>query len=117
MPVQVRQEVLEREGQVVEGEAGGAADRADDGALFLGRPPGQLARPGGMVEAVFRAALAPLADGLGADPEAPGQHARGLAGSGDLGPDRRGGAGFRVDRRHQHLLARAGLASRSKRQA
>jgi hypothetical protein len=46
VPVQGRQEVLKREGQVVEGEAGGAADRADDGALFPGSSP--VARRGSL---------------------------------------------------------------------
>src|SRR3712207_2383423 len=50
VPVQVRQEVAQREGQVVEREAGGAADRADDGALLFGGPPGQPVRPGRVVE-------------------------------------------------------------------
>jgi len=36
---------------------------------------------------------------------------------GDLGTDSRGGAGFRVDRGHQDLLAKEGLVHRSKRQA
>ena len=103
MPVQVLQEAPQREGQVVEGEAGGAADRADDGPFLFGRPPGQLVRPGGMVEAVLRAALAPLADGLGAHPVALRQHPRALAGAGDLDPDRRGGAGAGMDLRHAIL--------------
>jgi hypothetical protein len=53
-----------------------------------------------MVEAVLRAALAPLADGLGADAVAPGQDAGGLVRAGDLGADRRGGASIRVDLPH-----------------
>src|SRR5215207_1345064 len=74
-------------------------------------------RAAGAVLAVIRSALAPLADGLGGHAIAAGQHTRGLARAGDLGTDGRGGAGFRVDRWHQDLLARAGLAHRSKRQA
>src|SRR5215207_9563790 len=74
-------------------------------------------RAAGVVLAIGRAALAPLADGLGGHAIAAGQHTRGLARAGDLGTDGRGGAGFRVDRWHQDLLARAGLARRSKRQA
>src|SRR3712207_9081335 len=45
--------------------------------------PGQPVRPRGAVEAVRRAALAPLADGLGADAVALGQGSAGLAGAGD----------------------------------
>ena len=45
VPVQMRQEVRENEGEIVEREAGGAAQGADDGALLLARLPGQLVRP------------------------------------------------------------------------
>jgi hypothetical protein len=38
-------------------------------------------------------------------------------GAGDLGPDGWGGAGIRVDREHQRLLAEPGPPRRSKRQA
>src|SRR5215210_943569 len=62
-------------------------------------------------------ALAPLADRLGGHAIALGQYTRGLGGAGDLGADRRGGAGVGMDRVHQDLLGREGLASRSKRQA
>ena len=98
--VEVRQEMGDHEGQVVEGEVGGAAERADHRALLLRRLPGQAVRPGGVVEAIVRATLAPLADGLGADAEAPGQDAGGLAGAGDLGADGRGGAGIGMDLQH-----------------
>jgi hypothetical protein len=92
--------VADHEGQVVEGEVGGAAERADHRALLLRRLPGQAVRPGGVVQAIVRAALAPLADGLGADAEAPGQHAAGFVRAGDLGADDRGGAGIGVDLQH-----------------
>src|SRR3712207_3951300 len=96
------------EGEVVEGEAGGAAERADHGALLFGGLPGQPVRLGGVVEAVLRAALAPFADGLGADAVAPGQDAGGLARAGDLGADSGGGAGVRVDLQHASPLSRRG---------
>jgi hypothetical protein len=38
----MRQEVGQHEGEVIEGEVGGAAQGADDSALFLGGLPGQL---------------------------------------------------------------------------
>jgi hypothetical protein len=98
--VEAGQEVGDHEGQVVEGEVGGAAQRADHGALLLGGLPGQPVRPGRVVQAVLRAALAPLADGLGADAEAPGQDAGGFVGAGDLGADGRRGAGIGVDLQH-----------------
>jgi hypothetical protein len=62
----VRQEVSDHKGEVVEGEVGGAAQGADHGTLLVGGLPGQPMRPGRMVETVLGAALAPLADGLGA---------------------------------------------------
>ena len=101
VPVEVRQEVADHEGEVVEREAGGAAQRAHHGALLLARLPGQLVRAAGAVPALGRPALAPLADGLGADAVALGQHAGGLARAGDLGAHGRGGAGVGVDREHQ----------------
>src|ERR687886_66473 len=86
---QVRQEVVDHEGEVIQREAGRAAQGAHHGALLLARLPGQLVRTRGTVEAVPGPALAPLANGLGADPETPGQRAGGLGGAGDLGADRR----------------------------
>ena len=65
-----------------------------------------------------RPALAPLADGLGADAVAPGELAGGLGGAGDLGTDRRGGAGVGVDREHQAVPPARGARPRpSNRQA
>ena len=98
--VEVGQEVADHEGEVIEGEVVGAAQRADHGPLLLGGLPGQLVRLGGAVEAVLRAALAPLADGIGADTVALGQHAAGLIGAGDLGADGGGGAGIGMDLEH-----------------
>jgi len=76
--VEVWQEMPDREGKVIEGKAGRFTDRADDRPLVLGCFPGQLLRPGRMVEAVVRPTLAPLAYRLGADAIALGQNARGL---------------------------------------
>jgi hypothetical protein len=116
--VEVRQEVGDDEGELVEREAGGATQGAHHGALLLGGLPGQPVRPAGAVPALGRAALAPLADGLGADPVALGQHAGALAGAGDLGADGRGGAGVGVDREHQAAPPASGARSKpSKRQA
>ena len=64
--VEMRQEVRDDEGQIVERKAGGLAQGADDGALLLRGFPGQLVRPAAMVLAVLGSALAPFADGLGA---------------------------------------------------
>src|SRR3954463_4651018 len=74
-------------------------------------------RAAGAILTVRRPALAPLADRLGRDAIALSQDPGWLPRSRNLGTDRRGGAGFRVDRGHQDLLAREGLAHGSKRQA
>ena len=63
---------------------------AEDCTFLMARGP----------EAVLRAALAPLADGLGADTEAPGEVAGALAGAGDLGPDGWRGTGIGMDLQH-----------------
>src|SRR3954447_8129179 len=60
IPVQVRQEVGDDEGEVVERKAGGAAERADDGALLIAGFPRQLVRPGRAVLTVGGSALAPI---------------------------------------------------------
>src|ERR1700709_1930795 len=65
--LRMRQEVGEDEGEVVEREAGGAAQGADDGTLLLTRLPGQLMGARRAILAVGGAALAPLTDGLGGD--------------------------------------------------
>jgi hypothetical protein len=98
--VEVGKEVGDDEGEVVEGEVGGTAQRTDHGALLLRGLPRQAVRLGGVVEAIVWAALAPLADGLGAHAVAPGEDAGGLVGAGDLGPVGRGGAGIGVDLEH-----------------
>jgi SRSO17 transposase len=78
VPIEMRQEMRDHEGQVIEGEAGGAAQRTDDGALLVRGLPGQLVRPAGAVLAVPNSALAPFAHRLGTDPAAGDQHAGGL---------------------------------------
>jgi hypothetical protein len=114
----MRQEVRDHEGEVIERKAGGLPQGADDGAFLVGGFPGQLVRPAAMVLAVMGAALAPLADGLGAHAKALGQHARGLGGAGDLAPDSWGGTGLGMDGQHQILLRRGdGRRTPSKRQA
>jgi hypothetical protein len=64
-----------------------------------------------MILAVFGSAFAPLAEGLGTDAKALGQHARGLGLAGDLLANGRGGAGLRVDGKH-HVLLRRGTRRR-----
>src|SRR5215213_11460895 len=113
----MRQEVGDHKGEVIQRKARRATQGAHNGPLLLGCFPGQLMWAAGAVLTVHRTALAPLADRLGGHPIALGQHARGLSGPADLSANRRGGAGFRVDRQHQRLLSRAGLTHRSKRQA
>jgi len=55
--IEMRQEMADDEGQVVEGEVAKPTERADNGALFVTRLPGQVVWPGGMVQAVGSAAL------------------------------------------------------------
>ena len=76
--IEGRQEVADNKSQVIEGEVGGPAHGADNGTLLLGWLPRQPMGLGGMVEAVCRTALAPFADGLGADAIALRQEAAGL---------------------------------------
>src|SRR5918997_1452396 len=64
--VEMRQEVRDDEGEVIEREAGGLAQGADDGALLVGGFPGQLVRPAAMILAVLSSPFAPFAHGLGA---------------------------------------------------
>ena len=85
MAIEVRQEVADNKGQVVEGEVGSPAHGADDGVFFLGCLPRQPVWLGGMVRAILCAALAPVADGFGADATALRQEARKVLRAGDLG--------------------------------
>jgi hypothetical protein len=102
--VQVRQEVGDHKGEVVQREACRAAKRTDDGPFLLARLPGQRVRASRAILAVGGAALAPLADGLRGHPVAPGQDAGALVGAGDLGADSRGGASVGVNGKHQRTL-------------
>ena len=102
--VEMRQEVRDDEGQIVERKAGGLAQGADDRPLLLRGFPGQRVRPAGMVLAVLHPTFAPFADGLGADAEALRQHAGGLSRAGDLLANSRGGAGLRMKGVHHVLL-------------
>src|SRR5256885_3271883 len=106
----------DHEGEVVEREAGRAARRAHHGAPLPARLPRQLVRTRGTVEAVPGPVLAPLANGLGADAEAPGRLAGGLARAGDLGPHGRGGARIGVDESIRRLLP-SGAHARARRSA
>ena len=103
--VEVRQEVADDEGKVIEWKVGAAPQGADDGALLLGRLPGQGVRACGAVEAVCHATLTPFAHGLSADAVALGDGAAGFGGSCDLGACGRGGAGVRVDVQHGSPLS------------
>jgi hypothetical protein len=69
------QEVADHEGKVVEREAGGATQLADDGALLFAGLPGQFVGPGRTVKTVAGPALAPLANGLSTDAKALGKDA------------------------------------------
>lgn len=103
--IEMRQEMRDDEGEVIEREVGGTPQRADDGALLFCGFPGQPVRSGGAVEAVFRAAFAPFAHRFGADAVSLGDNAAGLGGSGDLGADSRGSAGIWVDVQHGSPLS------------
>src|SRR5437870_13746922 len=65
--IEMRQEMSDHKGQVIQRKAGGPPQRADNGALLLTGLPGQLVRAAGVVLAVGRTALAPLADRLSRD--------------------------------------------------
>src|SRR4051812_37105595 len=115
---EARAAVGDHEGEVVQREAGGATQRADHGALLLACLPGPLWRAAGAVPALGQPALAPLADGFGGDAVALGQDAGALARAGDLGAHGWGGAGVRVDRKHQATPPAGRVrSSPSKRQA
>jgi hypothetical protein len=70
--IQTRQKMGDHEGEIIQSEVGKSASSADHGTLFFGRLPGQLVRARGVIETVLDTALAPLADGLGADPPSVG---------------------------------------------
>src|SRR3954466_9945205 len=107
--VEMRQEMGNDKRQVIEGEVGDPAQRADNGALRLGCLPGQLVRPRRVVQAIGRTPLAPLADGLGGHAIALGEDAGALMGAGDLGAGDGRGAGVRMDLQHRSDLVLSGL--------
>src|SRR4051812_3326638 len=65
--VQMRQEVRDHKGEVIQGKARRTPQGADNSPLLLSCFPGQLVRAAGVVLAVGRPALTPLADCLGRD--------------------------------------------------
>ena len=98
----MRQEVGDDEGEIVEWEARGTAQGADDRPFLVTGLPGQLVRPAGAVPAISHTTLAPFADGLGANAIALGQRACGLSRAGDLsGTHGRRGTSVGVDGEHQ----------------
>src|SRR3954465_13320517 len=99
--VEMRQEMCNDKRQVIEREVGDPAQRADNGAFLLRCLPGQLVRPGRVVQAVCRPPLAPLADSLGGYAITLSQDAGALVGAGDLGPRDGRGAGVRMDLQHR----------------
>ena len=120
--VEMRQEVAHHESEIIERKAGGPAQSAHNRPLLVASFPGQGMRAAGAILAGIRAALAPLADSLSRDAVALGQHARGLAGAGDLGADSWGGARVGMDGQHHRppvfsVGASGGLISASKRHA
>src|SRR3954447_15447632 len=62
--IEVRQEVADHKGEVIQRKARRTPQRTDNGPFFVRGFPGQLVRAARVVLAVLRAALAPLADGL-----------------------------------------------------
>src|SRR3954467_7415638 len=99
----MRQEVGDHKGEVIQRKTRRTTQRTDNGALLLGGFPRELVRAAGVVLAVARTALAPLADGLGRDAIAPSQNSGWLPRSSNLGPDSWGGASLGVDRGHQRV--------------
>src|SRR5438309_8640949 len=65
--IEVWQKMRDHEGEIVQDKVRDPAQSADHRAFFLGRLPGQLVWPGGMILAILDTALPPLADRLGAD--------------------------------------------------
>ena len=81
--IEVRQEMGDDEGGVVEWEVGGAPQAADDGASFFSGFPRELVWAGGVVKAIRGASLAPFAHGLGADAVTLRDDAAGFDGAGE----------------------------------
>src|SRR5215213_1137372 len=87
--VEVGQEMGDHKGQVIQRKAGSATQRTDNGALFFCCFPRELVRAAGVVLAISRSALTPLADRLGRDAIALRQNSGWLPRSRNLGPDGR----------------------------
>jgi hypothetical protein len=120
--VEMRQEVAHHEGEIIEGKTRGPTQGADNRPLLVGGFPRQLVWAAGAILAGVEAALAPLANGLGAHPIALGQHTRRFARAGDLGAHGWGGAGVGMDGEHHRPAvlsagASGGMISASKRHA
>ena len=98
--IEVRQEVRDDEGEVIEREVGGSTQGADNGPFLFAGLPGQSMGSCRAVQTVCGTALAPLAHGLGADAVASRQDTTGLAGAGDLGANGGCRAGLRMDLQH-----------------
>ena len=107
--IEMRQEMADDKGQVIEGEVGEPTQCANNGALLPGGLPGRLVRSRRMVQTVCRTPLAPLADGLGGHAIALGEDAGALVGIGDLGTGDRRGAGVRMDLQHHSDLPLSSL--------
>src|SRR4051794_20892585 len=88
--IEMRQKVANHKGEVIQRKARGTTQSADNGALLFGGFPRQLVRAAGVVLAVGRTALAPLADRLGRDAIALRQDTGWLPRSRNLGADIRG---------------------------
>src|SRR3954469_8958537 len=91
--IQVREKMSNHKGEIVQSKVGNPAQRADHGAFFLARFPGQLMWPGGMILAILATALPPFTHGFGADTVASGQNTSTLLGAGDFGTDNWSGTG------------------------
>jgi len=65
--VEMRQEMRDHKGEVIQRKARRTTQRADNGPLLLTGLPRELVRAAGAILTVRRPALAPLADGLGRD--------------------------------------------------
>lgn len=117
IPVQVRQEMADEEGQCFEREAGAAPERIHEGALLVTGAPGQLMGSSRTILAIIRAMLTPLADGLGGDAIAHGECARTLERTGDLSTGGRGGPRLGMDGKHQLARLPARRRTCSKRHA
>src|SRR3982751_938841 len=101
----MRQKMRDDESEIIQRKVGAPAQSADHGTFFLARFPGQLVRSGGMILAVLGPTLTPLTDCFRADPVALGQNTGALLRAGDLGADRRGCTGVRVNMQHRLLLS------------